>query len=181
MERRASAWRQIRSQIVSFCFRISGFLSNTTYWQMIRCLNLSRMVFVWPFRANPMNDDGVSLTNRFTAPGNRVERLFNRLKQFRRIATRYWVTGWKLPRHADSSLDPAMAIVLKHALVFIPFHYGYWDDPDRYRAANELTLTAWDPVSKQPHYKYAAVRIYKVERNSTGRSHYSSTLPQIPF
>jgi ferredoxin-nitrate reductase len=45
--------------------------------------------------------------------------------------------------------------------VFIPFHYGYWDDPERSRAANELTVTMWDPVSKQPHYKYTAVRIAK--------------------
>jgi len=29
-------------------------------------------------------------------------------------------------------------------------------------AANELTLTAWDPVSKQPYFKYAAVRLWKV-------------------
>ena len=47
--------------------------------------------------------------------------------------------------------------------VFIPFHYGYWDRPGRSRAANELTITEWDPVSKQPHFKYAAVRIKKVD------------------
>ncbi|HMU56378.1 MAG TPA: molybdopterin dinucleotide binding domain-containing protein, partial [Nitrospira sp.] len=49
--------------------------------------------------------------------------------------------------------------------IFIPFHYGYWDeDPDaaRARAANELTITGWDPVSKQPHFKYAAVRVRKL-------------------
>jgi ferredoxin-nitrate reductase len=45
--------------------------------------------------------------------------------------------------------------------VFIPFHYGYWDDPQRSRAANELTITEWDPVSKQPHFKYAAVKVSK--------------------
>ncbi len=48
--------------------------------------------------------------------------------------------------------------------VFIPFHYGYWDDPERPRAANELTLTEWDPVSKQPHFKYAAVRMRKIRK-----------------
>ncbi len=47
-------------------------------------------------------------------------------------------------------------------VVFVPFHYGYWDDPGRPRAANELTLYDWDPVSKKPPYKYAAVRIRKV-------------------
>jgi len=49
--------------------------------------------------------------------------------------------------------------------VFLPFHYGYWDRPeeDHSRAANELTITGWDPISKQPHFKFAAVRIAKVE------------------
>ena len=47
--------------------------------------------------------------------------------------------------------------------VFVPFHYGYWDSEDRPRAANELTITAWDPVSKQPHFKYAAVKIRRIE------------------
>jgi anaerobic selenocysteine-containing dehydrogenase len=47
--------------------------------------------------------------------------------------------------------------------VFVPFHFGYWDEPGRPRAANELTLTSWDPISKQPHFKYAAVRVRKVQ------------------
>ena len=52
--------------------------------------------------------------------------------------------------------------------VFAPFHYGYFDttgaEPDgRPRAANELTLTEWDPVSKQPNFKVCAVRVTKVD------------------
>ncbi|AKD55260.1 molybdopterin oxidoreductase [Spirosoma radiotolerans] len=58
-------------------------------------------------------------------------------------------------------LEPARIGDIEPGLVFIPFHFGYWDDPKRSRAANELTLTEWDPVSKQPHFKYAAVRIRK--------------------
>lgn len=50
--------------------------------------------------------------------------------------------------------------------IFVPFHYGYWDDNSQSRAANELTITEWDPVSKQPHFKYSAVRIAKVDSNS---------------
>lgn len=50
--------------------------------------------------------------------------------------------------------------------VFVPFHYGYWDEDSRIRAANELTITEWDPVSKQPHFKYAAVSITKIEATS---------------
>jgi ferredoxin-nitrate reductase len=54
--------------------------------------------------------------------------------------------------------------------VFVPFHYGYWDRDcsgpdgadDAGRAANELTITAWDPVSKQPMFKTAAVSVSKV-------------------
>jgi len=48
--------------------------------------------------------------------------------------------------------------------VFVPFHYGYWDDgtDSNDRAANELTRTSWDPVSKQPHLKFAAVHLRKV-------------------
>jgi ferredoxin-nitrate reductase len=45
--------------------------------------------------------------------------------------------------------------------LFIPFHYGTWDDPGRDQAANLLTLTEWDPVSKQPYYKFTAVKIRK--------------------
>ncbi|MER7208995.1 molybdopterin-dependent oxidoreductase [Streptosporangium sp. NPDC000239] len=53
-------------------------------------------------------------------------------------------------------------------VVFVPFHYGYWDrgEPgpggEAPRAANELTLTGWDPVSKQPIFKVAAVRVTRV-------------------
>jgi hypothetical protein len=32
----------------------------------------------------------------------------------------------------------------------------------RPRAANELTMTIWDPVSKQPLFKTSAVRVEKV-------------------
>ena len=64
-----------------------------------------------------MNADGVSLTNQSTAPGHLVERCFNRLKQFRRIATRYEKNAHNYRRIADSSFYPLVVIVLKHALV----------------------------------------------------------------
>jgi ferredoxin-nitrate reductase len=50
--------------------------------------------------------------------------------------------------------------------VFVPFHFGYWDNPQRARAVNEMTLFEWDPVSKQPHFKYAAVKLRKVAKPS---------------
>jgi predicted molibdopterin-dependent oxidoreductase YjgC len=50
---------------------------------------------------------------------------------------------------------------IRPGVLFMPFHYGYWDDDSHPRAANELTLSEWDPVSKQPHFKCSAVRIGK--------------------
>jgi ferredoxin-nitrate reductase len=41
-------------------------------------------------------------------------------------------------------------------MVFAPFHYG--DAP-----ANDLTVTDWDPVSKQPTFKVAAVRVTRAK------------------
>ncbi|KAL4802436.1 hypothetical protein BDV18DRAFT_166836 [Aspergillus unguis] len=53
--------------------------------------------------------------------------------------------------------------------VFIPFHFGYFDTKDkRARAANELTIEQWDPVSKQPMFKSGAVRIEKTVQKETG-------------
>jgi len=47
--------------------------------------------------------------------------------------------------------------------VFAPFHYGSGDVGDGPgRQANELTMTVWDPVSKQPYFKTAACRVTKV-------------------
>jgi ferredoxin-nitrate reductase len=57
---------------------------------------------------------------------------------------------------------------IREGVVFVPFHYGYFDHdegggPDGHpRAANELTITEWDPASKQPLYKVGAVRVTKV-------------------
>ena len=47
---------------------------------------------------------------------------------------------------------PARITGIDPGTVFVPFHYAD-------QAANELTLTAWDPVSKQPVFKTAAVRV----------------------
>ncbi|KAL0934813.1 periplasmic nitrate [Colletotrichum truncatum] len=48
--------------------------------------------------------------------------------------------------------------------IFIPFHFGYFDAKDgKARAANELTVDRWDPISKQPMFKSGAVRVEKIE------------------
>ena len=56
---------------------------------------------------------------------------------------------------------------VREGCVFAPFHYGTWDldtlDPTPApRQANELTMTIWDPVSKQPTFKTATCRITRV-------------------
>lgn len=51
--------------------------------------------------------------------------------------------------------------------VFAPFHYGTWDPAELAAGdsgqANELTMTVWDPVSKQPCFKTAACRVTRVD------------------
>jgi predicted molibdopterin-dependent oxidoreductase YjgC len=57
---------------------------------------------------------------------------------------------------------------IRDGVLFLPFHYGYWDEkaghePDGAgRAANELTLTDWDPASKQPIFKTAAASAVRI-------------------
>jgi len=52
---------------------------------------------------------------------------------------------------------------IREGVIFVPFHYGYFDEDDGHRrAANELTITQWDPFSKQPVFKTAAARVTKV-------------------
>ncbi|MGW5053650.1 molybdopterin oxidoreductase family protein [Actinokineospora sp. NPDC004072] len=52
---------------------------------------------------------------------------------------------------------------IRDGVLFLPFHYGYWDATERTgRAANELTVTDWDPVSKQPLFKTSAAALTRV-------------------
>ncbi|MEU0240259.1 nitrate reductase [Nocardiopsis sp. NPDC006198] len=60
---------------------------------------------------------------------------------------------------------------IRPGVLFVPFHYGYWDSEDRGggedvpkdRAANEMTVTDWDPVSKQPLFKTSAAGLRLLE------------------
>jgi predicted molibdopterin-dependent oxidoreductase YjgC len=58
---------------------------------------------------------------------------------------------------------------IRPGVLFVPFHYGYFDrggsGPDVVpgRAANELTATMWDAVSKQPLFKTAAASVRLVQ------------------
>ncbi|MFE5493943.1 molybdopterin oxidoreductase family protein [Streptomyces virginiae] len=60
---------------------------------------------------------------------------------------------------------------IRPGVLFVPFHYGYWDTEGSHRpggspgrAANETTATAWDPVSKQPLFKISAAQVTLVAR-----------------
>jgi hypothetical protein len=58
---------------------------------------------------------------------------------------------------------------LRPGVAFVPFHYGYWDHAeDHDRAANELTITDWDPVSKQPLLKAGAAQVTKLAAAAEG-------------
>ncbi len=57
---------------------------------------------------------------------------------------------------------PARLVDGRPGTVFVPFHYGSWDTDGISRAANEMTATRFDAVSKQPTFKDAAVHIAPV-------------------
>jgi predicted molibdopterin-dependent oxidoreductase YjgC len=72
--------------------------------------------------------------------------------------------------------------------VFAPFHYGHWEpdaslgsghDDAGHRLANELTMTVWDPVSKQPTFKTSACQVTRV-RAGDGPSPAPTTTASAP-
>jgi anaerobic selenocysteine-containing dehydrogenase len=73
---------------------------------------------------------------------------------------------------------------IRDGVVFVPFHYGYWDcaptADGHHRAANELTITDWDPVSKQPVFKTAAAQVRWI-RGGTGRAAAPLTTASAPL
>jgi anaerobic selenocysteine-containing dehydrogenase len=51
---------------------------------------------------------------------------------------------------------------IRDGVLFVPFHYGYFDADGKdghHRAGNELTVSDWDPASKQPIFKTAAAQL----------------------
>ncbi|MFD0558473.1 putative molibdopterin-dependent oxidoreductase YjgC [Stackebrandtia endophytica] len=56
---------------------------------------------------------------------------------------------------------PARVVDSRPGTVFVPFHYGEALSGSG-QPANQLTLTAWDPVSKQPTFKVVGVRAERV-------------------
>jgi anaerobic selenocysteine-containing dehydrogenase len=76
---------------------------------------------------------------------------------------------------------------IRPGVVFLPFHYGYWDTADGAgpdgagRAANELTVTDWDPVSKQPIFKTAAAAIRRIATADGATSPAPTTTASAPM
>ncbi|MER7539739.1 nitrate reductase [Streptomyces sp. NPDC097704] len=77
---------------------------------------------------------------------------------------------------------------LRPGVIFVPFHYGYWDTPPGTgpdtstpgRAANETTITDWDPASKQPLFKTAAAAVTRVARGHGQPSPAPTTTASAP-
>ncbi|RSS70322.1 molybdopterin oxidoreductase family protein [Streptomyces sp. WAC06614] len=77
---------------------------------------------------------------------------------------------------------------IRPGLVFVPFHYGYWDTPAGSgpggavagRAANEVTVTDWDPASKQPLFKTATAAVTLVEKGDGRPSPAPTTTASAP-
>jgi anaerobic selenocysteine-containing dehydrogenase len=75
---------------------------------------------------------------------------------------------------------------IRDGVVFLPFHYGYWDEAGGHepdgpgRASNELTLTDWDPVSKQPIFKTAAAAVRLIAKGGGAISPAPTTTASAP-
>ncbi|MGW8882429.1 molybdopterin oxidoreductase family protein, partial [Streptomyces mirabilis] len=77
---------------------------------------------------------------------------------------------------------------LRPGVIFVPFHYGYWDTPAGTgpdsttpgRAANETTVTDWDPASKQPLFKTAAAALTLLARSDGMPSPAPTTTASAP-
>ena len=65
-----------------------------------------------------------------------------------------------ISRRGKAMVQVRVTSEITQGTVFMPFHWGRQDG--FYKAANNLTVTARDPVSRQPELKACAVRVRKV-------------------
>lgn len=83
---------------------------------------------------------------------------------------RLWVTG------------------VRPGLLFVPFHYGYWDTEGRHGpdadapgcATNETPVADWDPASKQPPFKTAAAALRPIRRGDGSQAPAPTTTASAP-
>jgi assimilatory nitrate reductase catalytic subunit len=90
------------------------------------------------------------LVNQYPEP--RIE-MHPRLAEKLGIADGDWATAET--RRGDCTLRALVVTTIRPDTVFIPYHW-----PGR-KSANQLTISAQDPISKIPEYKVCAVRIKK--------------------
>lgn len=87
-------------------------------------------------------------------PEPRIE-LHPRLAETLGINDGDWVTAES--RRGDCTLRAMVVTTIRPDTIFIPYHW-----PGR-KSANQLTISAQDPISKIPEYKVCAARIRKAE------------------
>ena len=88
-------------------------------------------------------------------PEPRVE-LHPRLAQRLGIADNDWVLVES--RRGNCTLRASVVTTIRPDTVFIPYHWA------GRKSANQLTISAQDPISKIPEYKVCAVRLRKADR-----------------
>jgi assimilatory nitrate reductase catalytic subunit len=71
------------------------------------------------------------------------------------IADGDWATAES--RRGNCTLRASVVTTIRPDTVFVPYHW-----PGR-RSANQLTISAQDPISKIPEYKVCAVRVRKAD------------------
>jgi assimilatory nitrate reductase catalytic subunit len=87
-------------------------------------------------------------------PEPRIE-LHPRLAETLGIQDNDWVTAES--RRGDCTLRAMVVTTIRPDTIFIPYHW-----PGR-KSANQLTISAQDPISKIPEYKVCAVRVRKAD------------------
>ncbi|MCC6428202.1 MAG: nitrite reductase, partial [Phycisphaerales bacterium] len=88
-------------------------------------------------------------------PEPRIE-MHPRLAETLGIKDGDWVTAES--RRGDCTLRAMVVTTIRPDTIFIPYHW-----PGR-KSANQLTISAQDPISKIPEYKVCAVRVRKADK-----------------
>ena len=87
-------------------------------------------------------------------PEPRIE-MHPRLAETMGIKDGDWVTAES--RRGDCTLRAMVVTTIRPDTIFIPYHW-----PGR-KSANQLTISAQDPISKIPEYKVCAARVRKAD------------------
>jgi len=153
-----------------------------------------------PSPEEPSDDYPLRLTTGRTVYQFHTRTKTGRAPQLQAAAPDVWVEVSTADAHATGLVEGDLAAVesargrieapvricgIRPGVVFVPFHYGDWQRDGASAtdhggtAANELTLTVWDPVSKQPSFKVAAVRLTKIA-DGTGPSPAPTTGASAP-